>query len=178
MAIATMGVRSALQTYQASNREFTTVVEALTTPDRSRVEAAPKKTTSSDLIAKLLEDISAWIPTETLTLWLLFVTAFNVFNNTQTEIIVGFVTVVASGLYGALASMAAHDRRNYARQPKKAVTVGCIAAISFFVYWMATPGAVATADWNIQPILPVGLAALFVLFMPFVAAGLGVDAKG
>lgn len=177
MAIASMGVHSALETVQIAEPEYRTIVEALTTADRSSVKGAPTTAMSNDPMVAALEKISVWIPAETLALWLLFVASFNVFSDSLTELILGVVTVIVSGVYGFFSSTSAHARRGYSRNRRKAWLVAIMASGSFFIYWMATPGSISTADWHLQPILTVGVATLTALFLPFIATALKIEAK-
>lgn len=75
MAIATMGVRSALRSVQETNDgEYFNVVDSLASADNKETIGAPKITSIGDSLAAALEKISAWIPSEAVAIWLVVAT--------------------------------------------------------------------------------------------------------
>jgi hypothetical protein len=187
MGIASMGVRSALRTVQdaaltedadttpTGNPTEYAVIGSLTTPAGTTI-GGPKVPTAGDAEASKLEEISAWIPTETLALWIGLTAGFSLFENTLQEAVVGGILLIATGVLGFLTSLGAHKRRS-APSAQKAVCTGLVASFAFGVYWMAMPGSLATADLNLAPVFPALLLGLTLIFLPMVARALKIEPR-
>lgn len=183
MGISTMGVHSALRTYQDTNSlpGKQAIVDGLASPTGNVVGLPDKKPGVGDDAASKLETLAAWIPTETLALWIALTAGFSLFEDMRIEAIVGGVLLVSSGVLGFLASHGAHTRRPLdaakTERRKKAISTGCVAAVAFAIYWMAMPGSLFTADLGWPPVFPALLLGLTLVFLPLVARALGIEPR-
>jgi hypothetical protein len=180
MGIAAMGVRSALRTIQdnvppdADGKAKLAVTDVLAIPGETSVLGKPTKADPGDRAASKLEELAAWIPTETLALWIGIVSAFSLFDDTTIEATVGGILLLFTGVLGYVSSLGAHNRREIADR-RKAVSTGLVAAIAFGIYWMSMPGSLATADLNVHPVFPALLLGLSLIFLPMVARALKIE---
>lgn len=179
MGIAAMGVRSALRTVQdsepvAEGHAKLAVTDVLAIPGKEGVLGKPTKADPGDKAASKLEELAAWIPTETLALWIGLVSAFSLFDDTTVEATVGGILILLTGVLGYFSSVGAHNRREITDR-RKAVSTGVVAAIAFAIYWMSMPGSLATADFDLHPVFPALLLGLSLIFLPMVARALGIE---
>lgn len=176
MAIATMGVRSALSTEQEQyGREYFRVIDSLAASNLQKTTGGPKVPEVGTQLASAIEKISAWIPSETLALWLAVASAGELFEHSNLELSIGGLMTVSSGVFAGWSSLSAHKRRGRRGAGGKAVKTGFVAAFAFFIYWMAMPGSIATDEWKLPGLLAALIALVVALFLPLMAQALKIE---
>lgn len=169
-----MGVRSALRVVQDNEPAVGPgVVVSAVQPPGGQPAGAPA--TPASPLTEFLERLTAWIPTESIALFLSFGGFFDVYDDTTKEI----GLVVAVGLltlgYAAGASRAAQRRRNQPHNSAASAKTAGIALASFLVWWAATPGTWLTADEGVDSYWVALVLVVVVAVLPWIAKQLRIE---
>jgi hypothetical protein len=170
-----MGIRAALRTVQdAEGAGRGSVVAAIAEADgESRLIGAPAVAVSAP--TEWVEKISAWIPAESIAVFLtLGGTAIAASGTAKELVLVGFI-VVLTGLSAAVSTLQAHRRRKTACQVRKAVSAAIVSMIAFLVWWVALPGTAPMADWHVDPFYTSIFLFAGVIGVPYLAQALRLD---
>lgn len=185
MSVSSMGVRSALRQFQdlQPEPEGAVVVSALAVPPAagqapaatpSAPQGAPTNPVSP--LAEWVEKLTAWIPTESLTLWVAFAGFFSVFDKTRDEFALVAAVAVLTGLWAYAASTGAQRRRTPDSVSKEKAYATCLLSIiAFLVWWTATPGSWVTTDLDVPALYTALLLVATVAVLPYVARKFGVE---
>jgi hypothetical protein len=177
MSVSSMGVRAALRTAQDVGRasKRSVVVSALGSPAGDSAPAAAPATKTNP-IAQFLEKLTAWIPSESIALFLGFGGFFAVFEETSKEFALLGSTLAITFVLAFTATYGAHKRRGLAEgAATKAALTGVVATVAFVFWWAATPGTWLTADQGLDSFWVALALSVLVFGLPYLARALGIE---
>lgn len=180
MSIRSMGERAALASVHASDQEKKTVISAVRVAPRvgegaARLEGAPKSDTGG--IGKYVDQVTTWIPTESIGLFLAFAGAFAVFDSLAQELALAGAALVLTAIYSWTNAKKEFQKRKKLPDRKALVSSTGIAAVAFISWWFAFPGSWVTdpRDLGLAAFWPSLFLAIVALLAPLVAKKLGVE---
>ncbi|MEM8924521.1 MAG: hypothetical protein AAGD35_13550 [Actinomycetota bacterium] len=145
-----MALRQALRQVQDANQALPGPVIAAVQPAGPGGQPQGHPEDSGNALNERVEMLTAWIPTESIALFIGFGGVFNVFDNTTYEIALFVVVALVTVGYAIQASLAAQQRRQQPRDLRRAVITAALAEVAFLVWWFATPGSWLTADRGVD----------------------------
>jgi len=172
-----MGIRAALRTVQdAEGAGRGSVVAAIAQSD------APSGLIGVPAVAvgrptEWVEKIAAWIPSESIAVFLALGGLATSEPKTDTEIVFVVFLLAMTGLLAGGSTVRAHQRRNINRQRVKAVSAAFVSMLAFLVWWVAIPGTAPTADWHLPPLYASMILFGGVICLPYLAQVLRVDPR-
>lgn len=171
-----MGVRSALRVVQDNDPGVSPgVVVSAVQPPGGQPDGAPDPAQAASPVAELLEKITAWVPTESVGLFLAFGGFFNVYSDTTREVALVVVVGALTLAYAAGASRTAQLRRNQPHDSATSAKTAGVALFAFLVWWIATPGTWLTADEGVDSFWVALVLVVVVAALPTIAKWLKVE---
>lgn len=138
------------------------------------VEAAPRE--PSNPAVEYLQALTAWIPSESIAMFLGIATFFSVYEDTTKEVTLTVVVAVLTAIYAWVAVAGAHRRRHLSAMVRtKDLRTTVVATLAFLVWWLGTPGSWLTDDADVDPFFTAIGLAVVVGLLPLITKALQID---